>query len=108
MLIRFKGIESPEAAKTLKGAEIVVDREYAAPLGEGEFYIEDLKNLEVVSVDGEALGQITGIVEGGGGFLAEVTLSSGNARLVPFKKEFFGEVNFSSGKIELLELWILE
>ena len=108
LLIRFSGIENPEAAALLKGAEIIAGREFAAPLKKGEFYIEDLKGLDVAGPEGNSLGSITDVVEGGGGFLADVMLVSGDKKLVPFRKEFFGEVNFDLGKIELLEPWILE
>ena len=108
LLVRFAGIDSPEAAGRLSGAEIITGREYAAPLKKGEFYVEDLKGLEVVNGKGEALGHITDVVEGGGGSLAEVKLLSNETRFAPFRKEFFGDVDFKKGKIVLLESWILE
>ena len=108
LLMRFAGIDSPEAAGGLKGAEIIVGREYAAPLKEGEFYVEDLKGLEAVTGKGEVLGYVTNVIEGGGGDLAELTLPAGEKRLVPFRKEFFGDVSLEEGKIVLLEPWILE
>ena len=108
VFIRFAGIDSPEAAGALNGAEIIAVREHAAPIKEGEFYVEDLKGLEVLSGDGNALGHILNVVEGGGGDMAEVKLLSGGIRLVPFRKEFFGDVNLEDGKIVLLEPWILE
>ena len=108
LLLRFSGIQSPEAAGTLKGAEVVVDREYAAPLKKGEYYVESLKGLEVVTRAGETLGCIADVLEGGGGDLAEVKLTGGKTRLAPFKKEFFGDANLEEGKITLLEPWILE
>ena len=108
LLIRFEGINSSEAAGTLKGAEIISERKFAAPLKNGEYYIEDLKGLEVVNYEGKVLGIIINIIEGGGGHLAEVKLLSGFERLVPFRKEFFGEISIDNGKIELLEQWILE
>jgi len=106
--MRFAGIDSPEVAALLNGAEIVVDREYAAPLKEGEYYVEDLKGLEVVSTEGQTLGHIGDVVEGGGGQLAEVILLSGEKRFAPFRKEFFGELSLSEGKIVLLEPWVLD
>ena len=108
MLMRFAGIDSPEAAGKLKGAEIIAGREFAAPLNEGEYYVEDLKGLEVVDGEGVTLGHIADMVEGGGGDLAEVALLSGERRLVPFRKEFFGEMNAKEGRIALLEPWILD
>ena len=108
LLLRFSGIQSPEAAKALKGAEVIVDSEYAAPLKEGEYYVEDLKGLEVVTVAGESLGRIADVVEGGGGDLLEIALSGGKKRLAPFRKEFFADANLEEGKITLLERWVLE
>ena len=108
LLMRFSGIDSPEAAAAFTGAQIIAGREYAAPLKEGEYYVEDLKGLKVVNGEGEVLGHITDVVEGGGGQLAEVKLLAGETRLAPFRKEFFGDLSLAEGKIALLEPWILE
>ncbi|MCL2174809.1 MAG: ribosome maturation factor RimM [Treponema sp.] len=107
VLIRFKGIDTPEAAKTLNGAQLLADRSQAAPLAEGEFYIEDLKSLPVVSTSGEQIGVITDIIEGGGGELMEIKLTNGESRLIPLRKEFFPEISPEKGKIVLENLWIL-
>ncbi|MCL2231341.1 MAG: ribosome maturation factor RimM [Treponema sp.] len=106
--LRFKGIDSPEAAKTLTGAQLIVDRDEAAPLAPGEYYIEDLKGLPVLSDKDELLGHITDIIEGGGGELIEIELADGIKKLVPFRKDFFPEISLSNGKVVLKNLWILE
>jgi len=108
VLIRFAGIDNPENAALLKGAEIIALRENAAPLKEGEYYVEDLKGLEVIDGEGKALGHIHTVLEGGGGNLAELKLLSGVRRLAPFRKEFFGDPNLEKGQIMLLESWVLE
>ena len=108
VLIRFAGIDNPEKAAFLNGAEIIAPRESATPLKEGEYYVEDLKGLEVINREGKTLGHILAVMEGGGGNLAEVKLFSGAKRLAPFRKEFFGDINFKEGKIVLLENWVLE
>ena len=109
VLVKFAGFDSPEAAKTLAGAELLVDRDAACPLAPGEFYIEDLKGLTVAAADsGQIIGHITGILEGGGGELAEILLAGGGTKLVPFRKEFFAEINPEKGQALLLNLWILE
>jgi 16S rRNA processing protein RimM len=123
--LKLAGVDSPEAARLLKGAEIRVPRSEAAPLGDGEFYVEDLRGLEVFALSGEpeadkksgsrepskaerTQGRISAVIEGGGGFLVEILLPSGEKKLVPFRNEFFGPVDPASGRIELLETWILE
>jgi 16S rRNA processing protein RimM len=128
IVIKFTGIDSPEAAKALGGAELVTGREQASPLKPGEYYVEDLRGLAVAAGDtgegsdaagteksgsgdgqtGEILGYITDIVEGGGGDLAEIRLSTGESRFVPFRSEFFAPVDLNSGRVILLKRWILE
>jgi 16S rRNA processing protein RimM len=113
-LMRFAGFDSPEAAKSLAGAELLADREQASPLRDGEFYVEDLKGLAVAAAPGagdragEILGHIIGIVEGGGGDLAEIRLTNGELKLVPFRKEFFPAISPEEGRVTLENLWVLE
>lgn len=110
VLMKFQGINNPEDAKMLTGGELVVDRSQAAPLEDDEYYIEDLKGVKVClgGFDGTILGKITDVMEGGGGELIEIRLISGEKKLVPFRNEFFGEIDTESGKAVLLSDWILE
>ena len=115
LLIKFSGVNNPETAKALTGAQIIADRSGAAPLNPGEFYIEDLKGLSVISAinpdepsGGEVFGSITDIIEGGNGELAEVKLLSGIKKLVPFRNEFFGKISLKEKTAVLLNKWILE
>jgi 16S rRNA processing protein RimM len=126
-LVKFRGVDSPEAAGLLRGAALLVDREDAAPLGEDEFYVEDLRGMRVVApreeacpegtaltgavsadVEDEFLGTVTDVLEAGGGRLLELRLPTGELRLVPFRGEFFGEVDPEKGRAVLLKRWILE
>jgi 16S rRNA processing protein RimM len=108
ILVKFKNIDTPEAARALSGAEVLLPRSEAAPLARGEYYIRDLKGLSVVDCGGCRLGEMSGILEGGGGQLAELRLFSGETRLVPFRNEFFGEISLEKREITLLVRWILE
>ncbi|MDR0464682.1 MAG: ribosome maturation factor RimM [Treponema sp.] len=108
VLMRFEGFSSPEAAKVLNGARLIAGRDQAAPLGEGEFYIEDLKGLPVTSEEGEIIGHVSDIIEGGGGELVEikrlvmVTQDEYDEKcLVPYRKEFFSEIAPEKGRLIL-------
>jgi 16S rRNA processing protein RimM len=107
LAIKFRGIETPEAAKALSGAEMLAGRDHAAPLGKDEYYVEDLRGLSVHNVRGESLGEIRDVLEGGNGQLIELRLLSGETRLVPFLNEFFGEVDLEKRRTVLLNEWIL-
>ncbi len=105
--MKFKGCDTPEAAKQLAGWELVVPREAAAYLEDDEFYVEDLRGISV-ELGGKRVGEIADVVEGGGGQLAEVRLDAGGTRLVPFRNEFFGDVDTEGRRAVLLAGWILE
>ena len=106
-LVKFAGIDTPEEARLLAGAEVLVPRDKACPLAEGEFYVADLCQCVLVYKD-EAIGRIVEVTEGGGGFLLGVALEGGKFRLVPFRDEFVGEVNMSKKTVELVHAWILD
>ena len=111
LLVKFKGLDTPEDARSLSGGALVVEREAAAPLAQGEYYIGELKGLAVNSKTGLCLGFVRDVIEGGNGFLIEVLLSGeqeGEKRLVPFRDEFFGDISIENGFLVLLNEWILE
>jgi 16S rRNA processing protein RimM len=120
--IKLCGIDSPEDAKSLLGAEMLVERGNASPLEENEFYIEDLKGLELVDAGqaGEVYGKIVDVIEGAGSLLlVELAGETGagaegggaekkqKTALVPFRSEFIGEVDMKKRTCILLAPWIL-
>jgi 16S rRNA processing protein RimM len=110
LLMKFKGIDTPEAAKVLRGAELVTGRDHGAPLGRDEFYVEDLRGMAVAgdAEDSDVLGEITDVLDTSGGSLVEIRLPSGELRLVPFRNEFLGDINLETRRAVLLNRWILE
>ena len=138
--LKFSGINSDEEIRKYNGWEIMVNRKYAHPLQKDEWYIEDLKdcslvyeqkNSEVsaasaapVPEKAEIVGTITDVLEGGGGYLLQVSLSEscscidenikydskGSLRtvLIPFKDQFIGKVDVDNQTVQLMHLWILE
>ena len=130
--VKFKGIDSDTEIKKYNRWEILVPRKYAKPLKKGEWYIEDLRNCSLVyegngpaTLDAPVVtGTITDVLEGGAGYLLEVSLSEncnciaeelkttpeGKPRVVyvPFRKEFIGDVDIQKGTVQLMHLWILE
>jgi 16S rRNA processing protein RimM len=129
LYMKLAGIDSPEEAKRVSGCALAVPRKNACPLKEGEQYVDDLKQCALVfAQQGQekpvTIGSITGVLESGAGSLFEVRLDgeceslgiaarsskSGLPRtaLIPYNREFIGAVDVDAGKVELLQLWILE
>ena len=60
-IVRVEGVADRDAAEDLRGAELRVARDEAPPLGEGEFWAEDLEGCAVT--DGHrALGTVRRLV----------------------------------------------
>lgn len=115
LLVKFVGVETPEQAKALSGMELLVPRDKACPLAEGEYYVSDLCKC-VLMYKGVPVGTITSVLEGGADDLLEVILtesgpedsSPGQRRLVPLRKEFVGDIDIGARTVELMHRWILE
>lgn len=117
LTLAFEGYSSREAAERLIGMEIVVDRDRAAPLAEGEWYVADLVGIRLVSAGGETdYGQVVAVCEGGSDPLLEVVLHDNGSgaeaaaatALVPFRKEFIGDIDLEKKIAVLLAPWVLE
>ncbi len=117
--VKFKGIDSDTEIQKYNRWQIEVPRKYCKPLEKDEWYIEDLQNCTLVyegkddpaTLDApKEVGKITDVLEGGAGYLLEVSLSESCDRkvLVPFNKEFIGKVDVENGTVQLMHLWILE
>jgi 16S rRNA processing protein RimM len=109
LLIKFRGVDTLEQAKKIAGAEILVPRDRACPLEEGEFYVCDLCQCVLV-YEGIPVGTIINVMEGGANDLLEVVLTEGSARtvMVPLRKEFVGKIDIKAKTVELMHRWILE
>ncbi|MBQ1949677.1 MAG: 16S rRNA processing protein RimM [Treponema sp.] len=133
LYMKVREINSPEEVRKYSGWELWVDRKYAHPLGKNEWYIEDLKGCSLiwngteaaaVTAPAEIVGTITDVLEGGAGYLLEVSISesctvladdlkhtsSGKVRkvLVPLNLNHVGNVDVKAKTIQLMHLWILE
>ncbi len=65
VLLKLAGIDDREAAADLRGAWLLVAREDALPLAEGEYFLYQLTGLAVVTADGETLGELVSVLETG-------------------------------------------
>ncbi len=101
VLLKLEGIDSPEDGKRYSGWEIWVDREYAAPLGHGEYYIRDMIGCSLL-FDGSVVGTVKGVTDGSADDLLEIKTERG-MYFIPFRNEFIGDVDIEKGTIVLLD-----
>ena len=65
VILKFKGIDSINDIEKYKGKDLLVTRENAIPLNEGEYYIADIIGATVVTEDGAQLGILKDVLTTG-------------------------------------------
>lgn len=88
IVVRLKGIDDRDLARTYCGAEVTVSRAELPELPEGEFYWFQLEGLEVFTVEDECLGKVHHLIETGANdvLVVQATASSidQRERLIPY------------------------
>jgi 16S rRNA processing protein RimM len=98
VVAKLRGVESPERARELIGAEIVVERVALPECAPGEYYWTDLEGLEVRTLGGETLGIVDHLVATGANDV--LVLAGAPQRLVPFVMgEVIRSVDLDAGVI---------
>nr|WP_269143548.1 ribosome maturation factor RimM [Massilia phyllostachyos] len=103
------GMRDRNDAEALKGAGVFVARSEFPKLEEDEFYWSDLIGLDVVNLEGEALGKVTDMMHNGAQSILRITPvavegaqdAKVSERLVPFVDQFVKTVDLGGKKITL-------
>ena len=85
-IARFEGVADRSAAEALRGTLVEIDRALLPPLGDGEYYHDDLVGLACVDSAGVLLGTVAAVENFGAGDLLEVALPDGKRSLIPFRE----------------------
>lgn len=64
VLVKLAGVEDPEAARALAGADLLVPWEERVPLPPGTYYVGEVLGLTVRTTSGEVLGTVTEVLRG--------------------------------------------
>lgn len=99
VILKLKGIETPEQAETLRNCYIKMDRKKAKKLPEGTYYIADLIGLDVYSDEDELLGKVDYIYNTGSSDIYVVKNDEGKEILLPAIKDVLKQVDLENKKI---------
>ncbi|MBW6423994.1 ribosome maturation factor RimM [Rhizobium sp. XQZ8] len=101
VVVRFRGINDRNAAETLAGLELFIERENLPDeeLEEDEFYYADLEGLEAVDQDGKSYGTVSAVYDFGAGDLLELKGPGRRPALIPFSEAAVLEIDLEGGKI---------
>jgi 16S rRNA processing protein RimM len=96
----FEGIYDRNIAEQLRGVLLCVDSsEVEPPEDPDEFHDHQLVGLRVESVDGEMLGEVTGIDHAPSSDLVVVRRPDGRTALIPFVRQIVPEVDIRGGRV---------
>lgn len=82
VIVKFKGIDNINDIEKYKGCDLYVTRENATPLNEGEYYIADLIDMNVVDEDGKELGVLFDVMQTGANDVFVVKLKESEKELL--------------------------
>ena len=100
VIVKFKQFDNINDVEKFRGCELTIDRSDAIKLNPGEFYCADLMGLEVVSEEGQVLGNISDILQTGANDVYEMTRSDNGEKVyIPAIKDCIKEISLESKKI---------
>lgn len=98
IVLKFIGIDSIDAGKRLRNAEICIDESEAVELEDDEYFDWELEGCRVVTVEGEMLGTVREVMRTGG---TEVLLIDGAEKelMIPFAEAICTDVDIDAKQI---------
>ncbi|PJZ69542.1 16S rRNA processing protein RimM [Leptospira perolatii] len=101
LALRFEGIDTPEKASKLIGADLMLSHSLLPALKQQEYYLFELIGLKAYSEEGKDLGwTLTDLIENPAHPILEFH-DTEREILIPFIENFVGKVQIEEGKIYL-------
>lgn len=107
LILKLKGVDSPEEAAKLRGAQVLVTRDQSSPLADNEFYVGDLAGSTLIH-DGHSVGIVLSVWQNGSYDMLEVQSAAGQVVHIPFIGQYFGDFSAESKQLEFTAPWLLE
>lgn len=108
LLMKFSGYPTPEKARLLVRSTILIERENAEKLKEGEYYVADLYNMDVL-VDGKKVAVVEYTMDGAQSLLLSARRNdNGKSYLIPLLDVFVTDVSPENNTLTLLRKELID
>ena len=99
-IVHFRGLDRIEDVEKLLKSDVLVSRENALPLREGQYYLADLIGMTVLEEDGTVLGELADVLQTGANDVYVVrTEGEKKELLIPAIPQCIINVDIGSGKM---------
>ena len=99
VILKFKGIDNINDIEKYKSRDLLVTRENAVPLEEGEFFICDIIGSTVFEENGTKFGILKDVMETGANDVFIVETTEGKEVLLPCIPDCIKDINVEEKKI---------
>ena len=99
VIVMLSGVADRNAAELFRGKFLEVEREDAAPLEEGRFYVVDVLGCDVVSEKGETFGKVTDIQSKSYADIYTLRAPDGREIMFPLLKDVLVKIDVEKGVV---------
>lgn len=101
VILRLSGVEDRNAAETLRGKYLYIDRENMWEMPEDTYLVKDLLGMTAVDEAGNPVGRVTNVILNGAQDLYEIEKESGAKFLLPAVGEFVRQVDLEKRRMTI-------
>lgn len=99
VIVKFKEFDNINQVEGFRKCDLMVTRENAVPLEEGEYFLCDVIGCKVEDEDGKPIGTVTDTIETGANHVFEIKTTEGKEVLFPVIEDCIKEVNVEEGRV---------
>ncbi len=99
LLVKFKGVADRNDVAELGNRYLLVSIEQVAPRDDNEVYYHELLGMQVVTREGETVGEVSEVYETEPAHLLEVKGIGGKVHLIPFAERIVKQVDAEARQI---------
>ena len=100
VIVKFKEYNNINDVEMFRKCDLLVTREHAVPLEEGEYFICDVIGAKVINdEDGSVIGTVKEVLETGANNVFQIETEEGKERLFPSIPECIKKVDVEKGEV---------
>lgn len=103
VILKFKEMNRIEEVAKFKGMDLLIAREDATPLEEGQYYVPDIIGCKIVTEEGEEYGEVTDVLDTGANKVLVVEANEEHKHLKEFCLPYIPDC---VKEINVAERWI--